>query len=96
MAETVCRSCGTAVAAGARMCPECGAADPIAASATHGPRPEAAGPVGDPGHTVTPRTDTTDGAGSRLKGAAKAIGCIVLAVIVLAIAIVAGLFDLFF
>lgn len=77
MAETVCRSCGTAVAAGAAVCPSCGVEDPVVASAAVGPSPERQ-------------------TGAAMKSAAKAIGCLVLAMIVLGIALLVGVFDLVF
>ena len=77
MAEPVCRSCGTAVPAGAAVCPGCGVEDPVVAASTLGPAPERQ-------------------TGSTLKNAAKAIGCLVLALMVLAIGLIVGVFDLFF
>ena len=77
MAEAVCRSCGTAVPAGAAVCPSCDVPDPVVASETLGPTPERQ-------------------TGSAMKSAAKAIGCLVLAGLVLAIALLVGVFDLFF
>jgi hypothetical protein len=44
--------------------------------------------------TPPPEGDTD--AGSRLQNAAKAIGCVVLAALVLMIALVIGVFDVFF
>lgn len=77
MAEPVCRSCGTAVPAGAAVCTSCGAEDPLVASANVGPSPERQ-------------------TGAAMKSAAKAIGCLLLALIVLAIALLVGVFDFFF
>ena len=77
MAETVCRSCGTAVPAGATVCSSCGLEDPIVASGTVGPPPERQ-------------------TGAAMKSAAKAIGCLLLALIVFAIALLVGVFDFIF
>ena len=96
MADLACRSCGTTVPAGATTCPHCGAADPIAAPTATGPGPEKAAappPHSDPGAPVPERQTS---AGSRLKSVGKAIGCLVLALILLGIAIVVGVFDVLF
>lgn len=99
MADLACRSCGTTVPAGATTCPHCGAANPIAAptapTAT-APGVERATPA--PAHTdpAAPVPERQTGAGSRLKSAGKAIGCLVLALILLGIAIVVGVFDVLF
>lgn len=77
MAETVCRSCGTAVPAGAAVCPGCGVEDPVVTSGPVAPSPERQ-------------------TGAAMKSAAKAIGCLLLALIVLAIALLVGVFDLVF
>lgn len=109
MAEAVCRACGGSVAAGATVCPHCGAADPVAGTTDPVPRTgtdpvarptadPATGPAADPlaARASTGPAPERNTAGSRMKGAAKAIGCFVLALIVLAIAVVVGVFDIFF
>lgn len=54
----------------------------------------------EPGSARSPETGPDPGSrpetGSRLREAGKAIGCLILAVIVLAIAVVMGVFDIFF
>lgn len=111
MAEMVCRSCARTVPPEATTCPHCGAADPIVTAATSGPDPDqAAAPIRrdpdqatppirrdpDPATPATVPAPERDTAGSRMKGALKAVGCLVLALIVLGIALIAGVFDILF
>ncbi|HUG40330.1 MAG TPA: hypothetical protein VMM12_07590 [Longimicrobiales bacterium] len=86
MAEHLCRSCGGAVVASATTCPHCGVPDPVVTPAATGPAAPA--PAG-----ALPERESP---GSRLQNAAKAIGCVVLALIVLAVALVIGVFDVLF
>ncbi len=68
------------------------------------PRPGGTGPEPRPGagsdpairSETDPAPGTAAGSGSRLRDAWKAIGCVILALLVLGIAIVIGVFDIFF
>ena len=91
MAEGRCRKCGNTVPAGAATCPHCGVEAPL----EPGPAAGAAAGAGTRAETGPP-PERGSAAGSRLSKAVKAVGCLVLALIVLGIAIVLGLFDLFF
>jgi hypothetical protein len=81
MADATCRSCGAAVTADATTCPHCGTIDPVAA-----------GTAG----AATPPPERDPDLAARLSGVLKAIGCLVIALIVLGIAVLVGLFDLIF
>lgn len=96
MADTVCRSCGTTVPADASVCPDCGTTDPIVAQ-TAGSHHARTPPPTEPAATTGTRPAAEGrSTGSTLKSAAKAIGCLAIAVIVLLIAVAVGLLDFIF
>lgn len=75
--------------------PEGEPGDPRPGGTGPGPRPDAGR---DPAirSDTEPAAGTAAGSGSRLRDAWKAIGCVILALLVLGIAIVIGVFDIFF
>ena len=90
MATRACRSCGTTVPPGATSCAECGIADPIADPVVAEGRP------GSPEVPPASAPVAEQSTGGRLRSAAKTIGCLVIAGIVLLIAVMLGLLDFLF
>lgn len=73
-------------------CRSCG--EPVDSDATTCPHCGTADPVAASAATPTPERET--GTASRVSSAMKALGCLVIALVVLGIALMVGFFDILF